>query len=118
MKRLLFLLLPLLLLCACGEAPTVRETVCDVVEAEVAAPEAYTILLAIPKDTELLPRSPARTETVYAQTEGLYEIDRSAMFPFGDLADISERLKLNVFTNTPVVSLDPATRTVTAASAR
>ena len=75
MKKLLFLLLPLLLLCACGEAPTVRETVCDVVETEVAAPEAYTILLAIPSDTELLPRSPARTETVYAQAEGLYEIE-------------------------------------------
>jgi len=58
-------------------------------------------------DTDIGPYNPMLT-TYFVKGAIPYE----AMFPYGDLETIREQLNLNIHTNTPVVGLEPGTKTL------
>ena len=58
-------------------------------------------------DTDIGPYNPMLT-TYFVKGAIPYE----AMFPYGDLETIRKQLNLNIYTNTPVVGLEPETKTL------
>lgn len=77
---------------------------CAAEEARRRDPKA---VIDVYSDTDLGPYNPMLT-TYYVKGAIPYD----AMFPYGSLEEIREKLNLNIYTNRPVTGLDPANRTL------